>query len=977
MKKAKWIWIGKESADEYGVFRANLHIRCAQEVRMQVSVFGNYALYVNGTLASFGQYADYIDYKIYDELNLTPFVRVGDNEIKLLCWYVGQSSSVYKEAGAGVIFEAYEGDTLLAYSDENTQCALSASYVSHRKKMITAQLGFSYTYDTRGENQEGWHAATPVVGAKQLFPRPNKKTGLGEFVKGELIDGEKKLYDLGKERSGLLSIRFQAAEGARVQVAFGEHIEDGGVRHYIDGRDFTVDLIGNGAQVEFLGPFLRLGCRYLQILGDAEIVEIGVRETAYPLQVKPYKIADNRRKQIYETSLRTLELCMHEHYEDCPWREQAMYIADSRNQMRCGYYAFENLEFAKSALFLMSKGQKENGLFDLCFPCECPITIPSFSLTFPAALYEYAAYARETSLVCDLLPAVEKMMAYFIARLEENGLFRTTSEEGLWHFYEWAGDLDNALLNPDWSKIERDEFDVLINAYISLACQYCGKLYALVGDFSKQYEYFGRSNALNQAIRKVFFVEEKGLFKTRAHNETYSALANALCILCEACSKEEGEKIAEKLALGCDFWVNTTLSMNLQRFDALLKVNKQKYAEVILKEIDGVYGYMLDKGATSFWETIVGAADFHLAGSLCHGWSAIPVYYYRVLGVTGDAEPTIDERLALRDAAVRTDYAASVASFIQALSKDGAAKRDRYLYMSEEEKRRAFCAMLGYPLTEGKAWEIDAVKVETVLKTESYEATRYAFTVKGLQFSGILYECVGDETPSAERAFFLALHGGGGSSEIVGDLLVDSANYTHMVKRVLRKGVSVFAPQLLLWNTDVYGSGYDRENLNRRLLQLGGSMTALELKLLSTVTDYWSARFDASRMGIVGLSYGGMYALHFGALDKRMKGTYSSCWFNDRRKHSWHDWTYFNAENTFFDAEVASLVLPRNLYIEVGEKDELFLASDAREEAARLQSYAEKSGCAKALHFKAFDGGHELDKDDALLQQFVRFIIEK
>jgi hypothetical protein len=37
---------------------------------------------------------------------------------------------------------------------------------------------------------------------------------------------------------------------------------------------------------------------------------------------------------------------------------------------------------------------------------------------------------------------------------------------------------------------------------------------------------------------------------------------------------------------------------------------------------------MLKEGATSFWETLLGAADFGGAGSLCHGWTAIPVYMF-------------------------------------------------------------------------------------------------------------------------------------------------------------------------------------------------------------------------------------------------------------------------------------------------------------------------------------------------------------
>lgn len=39
-------------------------------------------------------------------------------------------------------------------------------------------------------------------------------------------------------------------------------------------------------------------------------------------------------------------------------------------------------------------------------------------------------------------------------------------------------------------------------------------------------------------------------------------------------------------------------------------------------------GKMLDAGATSFWEMKDGWKDFDGAGSLCHGWSAIPVYFY-------------------------------------------------------------------------------------------------------------------------------------------------------------------------------------------------------------------------------------------------------------------------------------------------------------------------------------------------------------
>jgi hypothetical protein len=37
---------------------------------------------------------------------------------------------------------------------------------------------------------------------------------------------------------------------------------------------------------------------------------------------------------------------------------------------------------------------------------------------------------------------------------------------------------------------------------------------------------------------------------------------------------------------------------------------------------------MIETGTV--WETIDGKAAFDNAGSLCHGWSATPIYYYNL-----------------------------------------------------------------------------------------------------------------------------------------------------------------------------------------------------------------------------------------------------------------------------------------------------------------------------------------------------------
>ena len=77
--------------------------------------------------------------------------------------------------------------------------------------------------------------------------------------------------------------------------------------------------------------------------------------------------------------------------------------------------------------------------------------------------------------------------------------------------------------------------------------------------------------------------------------------------------------------------IPATLAMYTFRYEALLKKDKELYKDIILEEIDATYMSMLLEGATSFWETLKGDEDFDYAGSLCHGWSAMPMYYYELL----------------------------------------------------------------------------------------------------------------------------------------------------------------------------------------------------------------------------------------------------------------------------------------------------------------------------------------------------------
>jgi alpha-L-rhamnosidase len=312
----------------------------------------------------------------------------------------------------------------------------------------------------------------------------------------------------------------------------------------------------------------------------------------------------------------------------------------------------------------------------------------------------------------------------------------------------------------------------------------------------------------------------------------------------------------------------------------------------------------------------------------------------------------------------RGAYLDSITGYLDGL--DAAAHKYREVFADPTRKeilRGEYIDMLGKPLRDypGYAGKAPAARVEPMRENESFIAERYQLEVMpGFWFYGVLFE---PKEKSRRNALVIAQHGGGGSPELAGSFILDSVNYNHMIRRTLRRGITVFAPQLLLWDIESYGNGYNRQTLDTRLKFFGGSITALEIFCIMRSIDYFSVRddIDPDRIGMIGLSYGGMYARKTAAADPRIKAVVSSCWFNDRTRYLWPDWSYQGGEK-FLDPEIASLILPRKLYIEIGGEDELFNARDAQGEFDRLKAYAEGSGCAGSLRIKIFPGVHELDK---------------
>ena len=150
--KAKWIWVESASKpDSYGEFYDEF-IWEDGDVNCCLSCDGDYTLFVNGQYVASNQYGDFEWYKSYDCIDITPYLTSGKNTIAILVWHFGVNSQRYLKAQAGVIFELVaEGKVLLA-SGEATRARYSRTYAHGIQKLVTRQLGFSFSYDATKED---------------------------------------------------------------------------------------------------------------------------------------------------------------------------------------------------------------------------------------------------------------------------------------------------------------------------------------------------------------------------------------------------------------------------------------------------------------------------------------------------------------------------------------------------------------------------------------------------------------------------------------------------------------------------------------------------------------------------------------------------------------------------------------------------------------------------------------------------------
>ena len=309
------------------------------------------------------------------------------------------------------------------------------------------------------------------------------------------------VLDFGEQVSGLVSLDLEAAEGTVVDARAAEAADAKGIIRPLQQRDgFRYTARGTNDRFETFDP---IGLRYLALSmrgsGSVTIGGARVRERLFPRPTGPFfECSDDALNSIWSIGRRTVDLCSHDAYLDCPSRERRAWTGDSVVHQMVDLTTNPDWSLARWNLEL-GASPRPDGMIPMAaggdFEHADTTYIPDWALHWIHALHNYARYSGDEDFLREMLPVAERILQWFLPFQAEDGLL--TNVTG------WV------LI--DWSAVSTTSKSGALNALWGRALREFQKMADQVGDGGRA-RWAGRLWVRLRRDFEQFWDEERGLF---------------------------------------------------------------------------------------------------------------------------------------------------------------------------------------------------------------------------------------------------------------------------------------------------------------------------------------------------------------------------------------------------------------------------------------------------------------------------------
>ncbi|NLV74828.1 MAG: alpha-L-rhamnosidase [Chloroflexi bacterium] len=433
------------------------------------------------------------------------------------------------------------------------------------------------------------------------------------------------IIDLGDYYCAFPELETSGGNGAMLRMGWAEGLFEPGEGHHMHkgNRDEVANKIFIGPHDRFVFEggqrrvydtlWWRCG-RYVEIniatAEDALTIERLVwREERYPLENKArFEANDARLASTIPMMFRTLQMCSHETYMDCPFYEQLMYAGDGRLEVLVTYLTDADCLLPEKSVQLFDWSRAADGLTKSRYPSQIPQVIPGFSAWWVAMVHDLMMWRGDSEIVKKSLLGVDAVLAGLAQYLQPNGLM--IAPRG-WNFCDWV---------PTWSAGIPPEgvsgYSALLNLIYLYALQRGVSLHETFGHSHLAAHWGEVAGRLKRAIADTFWDASRGLLADDPNHTLYSEHVQALAILTDTLDAERQAMMVRNL-LSADI-ARCTVYFSHYLFEAYAKVGEM---DALIKGLD----FWFDLAKQGF-KTVLESPE--PSRSDCHAWGAHPIYHY-------------------------------------------------------------------------------------------------------------------------------------------------------------------------------------------------------------------------------------------------------------------------------------------------------------------------------------------------------------
>lgn len=531
------------------------------------------------------------------------------------------------------------------------------------KKIATKELPFASTetladvggwVDVTNENK----AESPCIESswdcyEEQIEKIKDNSINGFIIKKEFYpNGCSILMDLGQMHLAYPRIELKNAKNATIDITYSEQLcEDG--QHLLHSFNYLPGdrLICSENNFSWMPPHPR-GIKYVKItvrdiFQDVTIDKFEIVSANYPItKIGEFKSSDQLLNAVWEMCYRTQKANMEDAYVDCSGRERGMYLRDTIIQYYNNLALFGDQPLMRRCMELYLQSPDSTGKVRAVFPSVGDYTIADFSLNLLEGLREYFDNTNDKLLVSNYWPAIVGNLKWFNDLSDEREDKLLDAE---WdkkhnidaHYGGFHGDLGIA---PNTQSIKGIHCVFSLTYLIALQ----NALY-LAQKINKTAEIENYSNRIAKltASSQKFWNPSLGCYSDNLERETHSPHASLFAFRAGIIQSEQIESskahIRKKLAYlfvngyNPNDGVYVSPSYMFYIFDGLYKAEMSDIAENLMRQ---GWGWCLYNGFVTAPEYF----DKNPYNSMCHAWSASPVYYLSkyVLGISYPEAPNLD-----------------------------------------------------------------------------------------------------------------------------------------------------------------------------------------------------------------------------------------------------------------------------------------------------------------------------------------------